>query len=40
MARLFRLAAPAGRAVVFTGATRNSLVVPTGEPTANEPAAL
>lgn len=27
VARLFRLAAPAGRAVVFTGATRNSLVV-------------
>lgn len=27
VARLFRLDAPAGRAVVFTGATRNSLVV-------------
>ncbi|MEU7375148.1 bile acid:sodium symporter [Streptomyces albidoflavus] len=27
VARLFRLGAPAGRAVVFTGATRNSLVV-------------
>ncbi|MFI8909377.1 arsenic resistance protein [Streptomyces albidoflavus] len=27
VARLFRLVAPAGRAVVFTGATRNSLVV-------------
>ncbi|MFE0677866.1 bile acid:sodium symporter [Streptomyces sp. NPDC058867] len=27
VARLFRLAAPAGRAIVFTGATRNSLVV-------------
>lgn len=28
VARLFRLDAPASRAVVFTGATRNSLVVP------------
>ncbi|MFF8955241.1 arsenic resistance protein [Streptomyces sp. NPDC014894] len=27
VARLFRLGAPAGRAIVFTGATRNSLVV-------------
>ncbi|WP_407835943.1 arsenic resistance protein [Streptomyces sp. DSM 116496] len=27
VARLFRLEAPAGRAIVFTGATRNSLVV-------------
>ncbi|CAM5573843.1 Putative membrane protein OS=Streptomyces griseus subsp. griseus (strain JCM 4626 / NBRC) OX=455632 GN=SGR_425 PE=3 SV=1 [Streptomyces griseus subsp. griseus] len=27
VARLFRLDAPAGRAIVFTGATRNSLVV-------------
>lgn len=27
VARLFRLAAPAGRAIVFSGATRNSLVV-------------
>lgn len=27
IARLFRLEAPAGRAIVFTGATRNSLVV-------------
>ncbi|WP_328694305.1 bile acid:sodium symporter [Streptomyces phaeochromogenes] len=27
IARLFRLQAPAGRAIVFTGATRNSLVV-------------
>ncbi|MFF2845035.1 arsenic resistance protein [Streptomyces sp. NPDC058001] len=27
VARLFHLAAPAGRAIVFTGATRNSLVV-------------
>jgi ACR3 family arsenite efflux pump ArsB len=27
VARLFRLSAPASRAVVFTGATRNSLVV-------------
>ncbi|MEU9148142.1 bile acid:sodium symporter [Streptomyces sp. NPDC048349] len=27
VARLFRLPAPAGRAIVFTGATRNSLVV-------------
>lgn len=27
VARLFRLDVPAGRAIVFTGATRNSLVV-------------
>jgi arsenite transporter len=27
VARQFRLDAPAGRAIVFTGATRNSLVV-------------
>ena len=27
VARLFRLEAPAGRAVAFSGATRNSLVV-------------